>query len=377
MRVVSSLLKRVVYPCLAGAGYFRALKRTGLAVITYHGVVPADYQRIDAGLDGSLVTAETFRRQLRLLKSNYHVISPEEIFPWCRKECELPARAVLITCDDGLHSDVTEMLPILQEEGLRCLFFVTGASTSEESSVLWYQELLWMLLQAPAGRFQVGVNELQISGVLRSTDERRKLCWNMVKQLSRIDAESRERFLRAAHEHFGRKGTAGGDEFGALQRYFRLMTRTDLKRLVASGMTIGAHTLTHPVLAEQPAELAWTEIVKSRALLEAALGQEIWALAYPFGGTDSISPQVLAMVREAGFAAAFTNIGGGFGADLPLNAIPRVHVNSDMTMPEFEAHVSGFYQALLRTLGRASSSTVAIDVESGDMASLEETLSKH
>jgi hypothetical protein len=83
------------------------------------------------------------------------------------------------------------------------------------------------------------------------------------------------------------------------------------------------------------------------------------------------------MVREAGFAAAFTNIGGGFGADLPLNAIPRVHVNSDMTMPEFEAHVSGFYQALLRTLGRASSSTVAIDVESGDMASLEETLSKH
>jgi peptidoglycan/xylan/chitin deacetylase (PgdA/CDA1 family) len=378
MRVVSSLLKRVVYPCLAGAGYFRSLKQTGLAVITYHGVVPADFKRIDAGLDGSLVTAETFRRQLRLLKSNYNVISPEEMFAWCRKECELPPRPVLITCDDGLHSDVTEMLPILQEEGLHCLFFVTGASTGEKSRVLWYQELLWMLLRARAGSFQVGTAALQISGVVGSPDERRKLCWDMVKRLSRIDAESREHFLDAAHEHFGLKRAANEcDKFDPLLRYFDLMTRTDLKKLLATGMTIGAHTLTHPVLTEQPAELAWTEIVKSRALLEAALGVEIWALAYPFGGTDSISPRVFAMAREASFAAAFTNIGGGFGAELPLHAIPRVHVNSDMTMAEFEAHVSGSYQALLRTVRRASSSTIAIDIESGDIASMQQTVSKH
>ncbi len=378
MRVVSSVLKRVVYPCFAGAGYFRSLKRTGLAVITYHGVVPPDYRRIDAGLDGSLVTAETFRRQLRLLKSNYNVISPEEMFAWCRKECELPPRAVLITCDDGLHSDVSEMLPVLQEEGLHCLFFVTGASASEESSLLWYQELLWMLLQAPAGSFQVGAPELQMSGVLQSPYERRKLCWDMVKRLSRIDAETREGFLGAAHEYFGLKRSASaGAEFDPLLRYFRLMTRTDLKKLVASGMTIGAHTLTHPVLTEQPGELAWTEIVKSRVQLEAVLGREIWALAYPFGGSDSISPRVFAMAREAGFAAAFTNIGGGFGAELPLHAIPRVHVNSDMTIPELEAHVSGFYQALLRGFGRTSSSTVAIDTASGDIAAMEETVAKH
>jgi peptidoglycan/xylan/chitin deacetylase (PgdA/CDA1 family) len=373
MRVVSSLLKRVVYPCLAGAGYFRSRKRTGLAVITYHGVVPADYQPIDPGLDGSLVTAETFRRQLQLLKSNYNVISPEDMFSWCRKEYELPPRAVLITCDDGLQNNVEEMLPILQEEGLRCLFFVTGASTDDVSSTLWYQELLGLLLRARPGRFHLATAELQMSGVLKSPGDRRKLCWNMIKRLSRIDVEGRQHFLRAADDYFGIERA----EFDShLRRHFGVMTRAHLKTLADSGMTIGAHTVTHPVLAEQPPQLALAEILKSRALLESVLGQKIWAFAYPFGGTDSISPRVFAMARDAGFAAAFINIGGGFGTDLPLHAIPRVHVNSDMTVPEFEAHVSGFYQALLRSFGRASATAAASDFDSSGLRSIEEPVSK-
>jgi peptidoglycan/xylan/chitin deacetylase (PgdA/CDA1 family) len=345
MRVVSSLLKSVVYPCLAGAGYFRSLKRTGLAVITYHGVVPADYQRIDPGLDGSLVTADTFRRQLRLLKSKYNVILPEEMLSWCRKEQELPPRAVLITSDDGLQNNVAEMLPILQEEGLRCLFFVTGASTDEVPGLLWYQELLWLLLRAPSGRFQLATDELHISAVLGSPDDRRKLCGRMIKQLSKIDADSRERFLRAAGECFR---IERADLW--LRRNFGLMTRTDLKTLVAGGMTIGAHTLTHPILAEQPRQLALMEIARSRALLESALGRAIWAFAYPFGQSDSLSSETISMVEEAGFTAAFMNIDGGLGVELPRFAVPRVHVSADMDLAEFEAHVSGFYMQLHRAV---------------------------
>lgn len=345
MKVVSSLLKSVVYPCLARAGYFRSRQREGLAVITYHGVVPANFQRIDPGLDGSLVTAETFRRQLRLLKSNYKVISPEEMLTWCRKERELPPRAVLITCDDGLQNNVGEMLPILQDEGLQCLFFVTGASASEVPGMLWYQELLWLLLRAPSGKFQLDSDELHISAVLDSPDDRRTLWGSMIRRLSRIDADSREHFLRAAHEHFGIERADS-----PLRRNFCLMTRIDLKTLVAGGMTIGAHTLTHPVLSEQPQQLALIEIVRSRALLESALGQKIWAFAYPFGQTDSVSPQTISMVEEAGFTAAFMNVDGGLGVELPLFAIPRVHVTANMDLAEFEAHVSGFYMHLHRAV---------------------------
>lgn len=339
------MLKSVVYPGLAGAGYFRSRQRTGLAVITYHGVVPSDYRRIDPGLDGGLVSTETFRRQLRLLKSNYNMISPEDLFFWCRKEYELPPRALLITCDDGLQNNIGQMLPVLREEGVRCLFFVTGASAHDVSTTLWYQELLWLLLRARSGAFQLATAELQVSGVLKSSENRRQLCWQLTKRLSRIESDARERFLCAAHEYFGIKR---GDSL--LRRNFGLMTRTDLKTLADNGMTIGAHTLTHPVLAEQPPQLAVTEIVRSRAVLESVLGRKIWAFAYPFGGPDSVSSEVVEIARDAGFEAAFTNTGGGFGASLPLHAIPRVHVSSDMDLAEFEAHVSGFHRQLQRAV---------------------------
>lgn len=378
MRVVSPLLKRVVYPCLAGAGYFRSLKRPGFAVVTYHGVIRADYKRIDPGLDGSLLSAETFRRQLRLLKSNYDVIAPEEMLAWCREESELPPRAVLITCDDGLHTNITQMVPILREEGLHCLFFVTGASTGERSTMLWYQELLLLLLQAPAGKFHLASADVEVSGVLGSVKSRRSLCWSMVKRLSRLDAEAREHFLGEARFYFQSKKTANRSEHtdAEIHRHFAVMTRTDLRELAAAGMAIGAHSLTHPVLSEQAPDLARAEIVESRDLLESVLGHRVWAFAYPFGGRDSVSPQVFAIVREANFAAAFTNVGGGFGAEFPVYAIPRVHVNADMTLAEFEAHVSGLHEQLHCGFGRASSNPVTLDLDSRHVVPIQEPISK-
>jgi hypothetical protein len=50
------------------------------------------------------------------------------------------------------------------------------------------------------------------------------------------------------------------------------------------------------------------------------------------------------MAERAGFECAFMNVGGGFGAQLPKFALPRVHVTADMKLSEFEAHVSGFHR---------------------------------
>jgi peptidoglycan/xylan/chitin deacetylase (PgdA/CDA1 family) len=351
-------LKRVVYPSLSGAGYFRSVARPGLAVITYHGVLPPGSRSIDPGFDGSLITAESFRQQLRLLKKKYNVISPEEMHGWSQNGGELPPRAALLTCDDGFLNNLTEMVPILQDEGLRCLFFVTGASVGDRRTMLWYEELLLAFMRAPAGNFKISSetssNAIEISGVLGEREQRRALWWTAVKRLSQVDAETRERFLREVHAYFGLEESLQFflNTYPETQRHFCLLTRTELQQLAASGMTIGAHTLTHPILAQLPPELAWTEIAESRARLESALGKEIWAFAYPFGDAASVTARVLAMTKQIGFDAAFMNVGGGLGASLPLRAIPRVHVNAGMSLAEFEAHISGFYESIQRIVRR-------------------------
>jgi peptidoglycan/xylan/chitin deacetylase (PgdA/CDA1 family) len=350
MRFVSPILKSVVYPSLASVGQFGTAKRSGLAVVTYHGVLPAGYKPIDPGFDGSLITGDTFRRQLRLLKKEYNVISPDEMRQWCRREIELPARAALVTCDDGFMNNLTEMLPILQSEALQCLFFVTGASLADERTMLWYEEFLLLMLRARAGSFRITHGNLDISGTLGEREQRRSLWWNAVKQLSQVDAASRDAFLHEAHSYFGVRRALDFylETYSQAQRHFCLMTSEELKQLAAAGMTIGAHTLTHPVLSEAPPEVAQSEIVESRARLESALGKKIWAFAYPFGDAGSVTPGTMVMAKQAGFECAFMNMGGGLGTPLPLHAIPRVHVNSGMSMAEFEAHVSGFYEAIQR-----------------------------
>jgi peptidoglycan/xylan/chitin deacetylase (PgdA/CDA1 family) len=353
MKLVSPILKKIVYPSLAKTGCFRGLAPSGLAVVTHHGIIPQGYEGIDPDLDGSLITGDTLRRQLRLLKTKYTVITPEEMLLWCEEKLVLPPRAVLLTCDDGLVNNLTEMLPVLEEEGVRCLFFVTGASCHDEPAILWYEELFLLLLRAPAGSFNISSAELEIGGTLAGRDQRRALWWNSVKQLSQVGAESRKELVNAARVHLRADSDAifPTNDLPS-QRRFRLLNRGELKQLESGGMTIGAHSMSHPLLSRLPPELARAEITESRACLETVLGKRVWAFAYPFGDPQSVTPEILVMAKDAGYAAAFLNWGGGLGAELPPFAIPRVHVTASMDLAELEAHVAGFYSSLQRHVGR-------------------------
>ncbi len=348
MKFVSPILKRCVYPALSRARYFSSASPSGLAVVTYHGVLPAGYRPIDETFDGSLITAEVFRRQLRLLKRDYNIISPAEMRSWCRDGGKLPPRAVLLTCDDGLLSNLTEMLPILQEERLQCLFFVTGASTGIDRTMLWYEDLLLMFLRARAGNFSVSSGDVEIRGSLGNKDERRAIWWQSVLRLSSVSSQRRQDFLDAMRSHFELEDSMEfyRSSYPAAERHFCLMNANELKTLAAAGMSIGAHTLTHPMLSQMPHEMALAEMAESRRLLETLLGSTVWAFAYPFGQAESVNPETIATAEELGFEAAFMNVGGGLGSEIPRFAIPRVHVSAGMGLAEFEAHVSGFYEKI-------------------------------
>jgi peptidoglycan/xylan/chitin deacetylase (PgdA/CDA1 family) len=342
---VSPILRRVLYPWLANSGYLRRRAGGGsFCAITYHGVLPDGYEVFDPQQDGSLVTAENFRSQLRLLKECYHIVSPEQVRDWITLGKDLPSLSILLTCDDGLKNALTGMLPILREEELSCLFFVLGAPLSGDCPILWYEDLYLLMLSAPPGNYSFDFANISLEAANRA--QRRSAWWGMVKKLSAFDQAGRMRFLDAARVKFGLHDGWSTDGWNSeAQRHrFSLLNANDVRQLVAQGMTVGSHTLNHPILSQQTAEEAWKEIAESRNLLEKATGQPVWALAYPFGDPGSVGAREMQMAEQAGFQCAFMNIGGGFGAQLPRFAMPRVHVTADMNLSEFEAHVSGFHR---------------------------------
>jgi peptidoglycan/xylan/chitin deacetylase (PgdA/CDA1 family) len=352
MRLLSPILDRMVYPVLGTVGYFHSHGLSAVNVVTYHGVLPIGYKSGDAFLDNTLVASESFRSQLRLLKKYYNVISPDEFLCWLRQEWDLPEMAILLTCDDGLLNHHSAMLPILQEEKLKCLFFVTGLSVGNTPQMLWYVELYLLLMQARKQDEPLSAQGILIREI--SADARHgRLVWlELLKTLSRVDAVARRSFLDEAATKLGLQPTwkASYLDDPLLRNRFQLLRLPELKQLADAGMTIGAHTMSHPALVEQSADLARSEIADCRTSLEQCLGRPVWAIAYPFGDPSSVGAREYRLAEEAGYECAFVNMGGVLDPVSARFALPRIHVTAEMSLSVYEAHVSGVHDALRKRL---------------------------
>src|ERR1700683_1998451 len=350
MLVVSPLLKRVVYPALHHTGCLdRVTPTAGYAVVNYHGMLPSGASSGDLRRDGSLVHPEAFRQQLQFLKTHYHIIHPEEFRASIEERKPLPPRSVLLTCDDGLVNAFTEMLPVIQSENVSCLFFVTAASCSDQPGMLWFHELYHLMRINPL----IGLDpDLPADeGVAASPQsDFHSLWWNTVRKASRWDRTVRADWLNRVRTSCSSMGSPmrSSAVSPASDEQWRLLGNAELKQLVEAGMTIGAHSLSHAILSLCSEEEARCETQDSKIQLERALGRPVWAFAYPFGYGFTVGERELRIAQESGYSCAFVNV-EQWDTECSF-ALERTHVTSDMTLPEFAAHLSGVHKRLQRAV---------------------------
>lgn len=342
MRIASPLLKRAVYPALHRTGWFNhGMPPSGFAVVNYHGLIPRGYSSEHAFLDGHLVTAAAFREQLRFLKAHYEIIDPERFRESVEQGRPLPSRAVLITCDDALHNPLTEMLSVLQEERVSCLFFVTASSCHEEPGMLWFEELYHLMRQQSAANEASQFLPEEVNG--KGAKSFQDWWWGAVRLASKFDAETRAAWMQEFRVRYGTLST----EF---EKRHRLLNLRELNRLSDAGMSVGAHTRTHPILAVSNEREARREIHQGRIEIERAIGRPVWALAYPFGNPSTMGDREFRLAQQAGYSCAFLNVEHWEGEEMNPFAVCRTHVTSNMTLPEFAAHLSGVHIRLQRAV---------------------------
>jgi peptidoglycan/xylan/chitin deacetylase (PgdA/CDA1 family) len=130
------------------------------------------------------------------------------------------------------------------------------------------------------------------------------------------------------------------------------LTWDELKRLVAEGFDVQAHSKTHGDLRRaagetdaQYAQRMQAELTEPPRLFQRQLGQGVQFLAYPYGRVDD---DLLARVREQGYAAAFTvrrESNASFVRPLEIN---RSQIYSEMTLEQFARNLNVFHQENLR-----------------------------
>lgn len=104
----------------------------------------------------------------------------------------------------------------------------------------------------------------------------------------------------------------------------RYMRWDQLRELVDDGVTMGSQTKFHPHMADLTADANKTELKISNDMFLEKLGKVPDLFAYPYG---EASTEVMALVKEAGFVAAFGQHSGAIGSGGELFNLPRFAMN--------------------------------------------------
>ena len=122
-----------------------------------------------------------------------------------------------------------------------------------------------------------------------------------------------------------------------------MLTWDEVAELQSLGMTIGAHTMTHPNLPSAGLEASRLEIEGAKRSLEDRLGQPVTMFSYPNGGAETYYTDAIRdLVASAGFHAAATSRNGFASLDSDVHTLPRVQVAERLEDLVFALEVERF-----------------------------------
>lgn len=222
----------------------------------------------------------------------------------------------VLTFDDGYRDNVEHARPVLTRHGAPWTLFVTS-DFADGRGRLWWLELERAIARLDAVRLGSGP-------VLPArTDAEKTAAFETVYRILRAGPEA------VLLEAIARLCREAGFEPGGIVRELCLTwdALRDLARDPA--VTIGAHTLSHPMLAKHDPAVAEREIAGSRARIEAEMGRPVRHLSYPVGDPTSAGPREFELARKLGFATAVTTRPGHLFAEHAehSHALPRISVN--------------------------------------------------
>ena len=281
-------------------------------ILVYHRVAEA---KVDPWALG--VSPAHFAQQLQVLKTIAHPVSLEELVN-AKSDHELPPRPVCVTFDDGYADNLYAAKPALETYQVPGTIFITPGYLGVPEN-LWWDELAKLILD-PGSR----IDELRLSlngdhstyafsnhadpdphGQWRAWEpapgERQAAYLALYEVLVKLSGSDREQALEQL-----RHGATYTD-----RRQHRFLNEDEVRELAGGEwIEIGAHTLTHPILAHLVPEQQQQEIGGSKSRLESLTGKPITSFAYPYGKKNHYSRHTVNTVRANGFHSACSNFGG-------------------------------------------------------------------
>ena len=117
----------------------------------------------------------------------------------------------------------------------------------------------------------------------------------------------------------------------------KYITLAQQKEMLAAGIEIESHTVSHQDLNTLSSEKQLVELEDSKSFLQKVLNIDVKYLAYPYGHYNS---DTLKCVAQANYVMAFTTEKGWVTKNNSLSELPRVYISSFFSMEVFKERVT-------------------------------------
>lgn len=263
----------------------------GIVMFCWHNVSPTPF----FGSRGSQAT-DGFRRQMRALKLASNPISLAEAVGCLAEGRPLPARATVVTFDDGYRDNLEVAAPILRDLSIPAIFFLVPEFLSSREAP-WWERLAWAIQER--GRRET--TDWKGMTLALGGDDPSAVMEPLARHLKTLTEAERQ---QAVKELIELMDPAGKEPVSPM------MVWDEALQLAEMGFDIGSHSSRHMILSNESPESQLDDLRGARVLLEQGIGISIDLLAYPNGSTADFDQSTLEAAVQSGYRAAVTTISG-------------------------------------------------------------------
>ena len=314
--------------------FFRDRTRSRLLGLCYHGVI-GDDAPMDDPRTRIAVTQLQFETQLSELRRHWRPIALSELDRRFRENEPIPEHSVFVTFDDGFLNNLNVAAPILQKYEIPATIFLT-TGLIETGDTIWPLELVERIV----AWYGNDLPQPNGDGTLALPTEPRERIETAISVMNRcklLPDDRRVQYLETIRS----KTVFQTTEYWQYELY-RFLTWQDVRQLRGMGFELGAHTVSHCNLAKRPIDEAVSEMRESKERIEAELGTECFALAYPFGDRSAFSDVVVDAASDLGFRIGTTLCMHRNPERPPPMRLDRICITGDTTLASFRSLIAGW-----------------------------------
>ena len=187
---------------------------------------------------------------MRYLAKHFCCLRLEEAVDLLRRGRPLPRYAAVVTFDDGFRNNLLYAYPVLRRIGVPATIFLTTGHIGRGTQLLWTERVGRLLRAAKLPQcLTVAADPAPLTLSFQTAAERDEAARRVVKRLKSMPSRSARARVGDWRISWPAKSRATHKAGEPNADRYTFLTWSEAQELARGGMTIGSHTVEHPIMS--------------------------------------------------------------------------------------------------------------------------------